>query len=92
MVTLHEPTDGIEVLPDLEIDACSLTIGAVSVGLPRAGTSDDVLVCYARLVELIGGGSAEPERRPSVVDLESLAHATRLDPRVVAGRLRRLGL
>lgn len=70
----------------LHVDDHALTIGSVSVGLPRARTSDDVYRRYLDLLDLL-------QRRavfvldPPAADVQALADATAMDAAYVARRL-----
>lgn len=70
----------------LRVDDFGLSIGPVSVGLPRARTADDVYRRYLDLVGLLRRRSDERIVAP-VADLDALARATGVDRHVVARRL-----
>lgn len=75
------------VAPDaLRVDDFGLSIGPVSVGLPRARTADDVYRRYLDLVGIMGRAPGDRIVAP-VADLDALAHATGVEPTVVERRL-----
>lgn len=70
----------------LHVDHFGLSIGSVSVGLPLAGTADDVYRRYLDLLRLRQGGPVVAIAAPAA-DLEALAAATKTSADFVACRL-----
>ncbi len=73
----------------LHVDDFGLSIGSVSVGLPFAGTAEDVYRRYLDLMRLLQRGPVSTFVA-SEADVSALAAATGADVAVVARRLRAL--
>lgn len=86
LVALTETQDAIGGDHSLHVDNFGLSIGAVSVGLPHARTTDDV---YRRYLDLLRVIRRAPLGRvvASAADVDELARATGADPAFVDRRL-----
>ena len=89
-VALIDSPDAVNGDQTLRVDHFGLSIGSVSVGLPLAGTSDDVYRRYLDLLRLLQRGPLTTLPTPED-DLRTLAIATSTTPAYVARRLSALG-
>jgi hypothetical protein len=85
-VALTDTQDCVSNDRALHVDHFGLSIGSVSVGLPRSCTADDVYRRYLDLMALLQRGPMAVIEAPQA-DLEALSDATSADCTFVARRL-----